>query len=157
MKCGPSPSRAWVEEGASTQLRRKNELPMTKRVRSSSLRLAAGKLKALRPVLTQLAAAASDLITAAPLMLTHPFPDWLLPGVRGDSTNLFMTLDLAIKARWPATRTLLTALAGTIPFLSFYFEHIRAREAKAEIAALRVEEIEAEFARLLGRPLDKRG
>ena len=29
-------------------------------------------------------------------------------------------------------------------------------QAKAEIAALRVEEIEAEFARLLGRPLDKR-
>ena len=39
-------------------------------------------LKALRPVLTQLAAAAPDLITAAPLMLTHPFPDWLLPGVQ---------------------------------------------------------------------------
>ncbi|MCG7631594.1 MCE family protein [Gordonia McavH-238-E] len=53
-------------------------------------------LKALRPVLTQLAAAAPDLITAAPLMLTHPFPDWLLPGVRGDSTNLFMTLDLRV-------------------------------------------------------------
>ncbi|OCH83172.1 MCE family protein [Gordonia sp. UCD-TK1] len=53
-------------------------------------------LKALRPVLTQLAAAAPDLITAAPLMLTHPFPDWLLPGVRGDSTNLLMTLDLRV-------------------------------------------------------------
>ncbi len=51
-------------------------------------------LKALRPVLTELAKAAPDLITAAPLMLTHPFPDWLLPGVQGDSTNLFMTLDL---------------------------------------------------------------
>ncbi|MFE0752065.1 MCE family protein [Gordonia sp. NPDC058843] len=53
-------------------------------------------LKALRPVLTQLAAATPDLVTAAPLMLTHPFPDWLLPGVRGDSTNLFMTLDLRV-------------------------------------------------------------
>ncbi len=53
-------------------------------------------LKALRPVLTQLAAAAPDAITAAPLILTHPFPDWLLPGVKGDSTNLFMTLDLRI-------------------------------------------------------------
>lgn len=53
-------------------------------------------LKALRPVLTQLAKAAPDLITAAPLMLTHPFPDWLLPGVHGDSTNLFMTLDLRL-------------------------------------------------------------
>ena len=39
MKCGPRPSRAMVEAGASTQLRRKKELPMAKRVRSSSLRL----------------------------------------------------------------------------------------------------------------------
>ncbi|MCF3938732.1 MCE family protein [Gordonia sp. Z-3] len=53
-------------------------------------------LKALRPVLTELSKAAPDLITAAPLMLTHPFPDWLLPGVHGDSTNLFMTLDLRL-------------------------------------------------------------
>ncbi|MGC5257633.1 MCE family protein [Gordonia sp. DT218] len=51
-------------------------------------------LKALRPVLTQLSKAAPELITAAPLMLTVPFPDWLLPGVKGDATNLFMTLDL---------------------------------------------------------------
>lgn len=51
-------------------------------------------LKALRPVLGELSKAAPDLITAAPLMLTHPFPDSLLPGVQGDSTNLFMTLDL---------------------------------------------------------------
>lgn len=53
-------------------------------------------LKALRPVLSELSKAAPDLITAAPLMLTHPFPDWLLPAVQGDSTNLFMTLDLRL-------------------------------------------------------------
>ncbi|HMT50522.1 DUF3817 domain-containing protein [Dietzia sp. UBA5065] len=47
---------------------------------------------------------------------------------------LFMTLDLAIKARWPAVRTLLTALAGTIPFLSFWFEHIRTRDVRAQYA-----------------------
>lgn len=47
---------------------------------------------------------------------------------------LFMTLDLAIKARWKATRTLLTALAGTIPFLSFLFEHLRTRDVRAEYA-----------------------
>ena len=51
-------------------------------------------LKALRPILSELAKAAPDLITAAPLMLTHPYPDWLLPGVHGDSTNLFLTVDL---------------------------------------------------------------
>ena len=53
-------------------------------------------LKALRPILTELAGSADDLITAAPLMFTHPFPDQLLPGVVGDSTNLFLTVDLRI-------------------------------------------------------------
>ncbi|MFT4043345.1 MAG: MCE family protein [Gordonia sp. (in: high G+C Gram-positive bacteria)] len=51
-------------------------------------------LKALRPVLTELVKSAPDLITSAPLMLTHPFPDALLPGVKGDSTNLFISVDL---------------------------------------------------------------
>lgn len=47
---------------------------------------------------------------------------------------LFMTLDLAIKARWAASRTLLTALAGTVPFLSFWFEHMRTRDVRTEYA-----------------------
>ncbi|GLB62622.1 hypothetical protein NCCP2495_05000 [Dietzia sp. NCCP-2495] len=47
---------------------------------------------------------------------------------------LFATLDLAIKARWAATRTLATALAGTIPFLSFWFEHKRTADVRAEYA-----------------------
>lgn len=47
---------------------------------------------------------------------------------------LFMTLDLAIKARWAASRTLLTALAGTIPFLSFWFEHRRTADVRSEYA-----------------------
>ena len=47
---------------------------------------------------------------------------------------LFMTLDLAIKARWKASRTLLTALAGTVPFLSFYAENVRTRNVRAEYA-----------------------
>ena len=50
MKCGPRPSRAVVEAGASTQLRLKKELPITKRVRSGSLRSARGNENALRPV-----------------------------------------------------------------------------------------------------------
>ena len=53
-------------------------------------------LKALRPILTELAKSADDAVTAMPLMLTHPFPDDLLPAVHGDSTNLFMTLDLRL-------------------------------------------------------------
>ena len=47
---------------------------------------------------------------------------------------LFVTLDLAIKVRWPAPRTLATALAGTIPFLSFWFEHKRTKDVHAEYA-----------------------
>ncbi|MGB3697212.1 MAG: MCE family protein [Gordonia sp. (in: high G+C Gram-positive bacteria)] len=53
-------------------------------------------LKALRPILSELAKSAQDAVTALPLMLTHPFPDDLLPGVHGDSTNLFMTLDFRL-------------------------------------------------------------
>ncbi|WP_420042158.1 DUF3817 domain-containing protein [Gordonia sp. MP11Mi] len=45
---------------------------------------------------------------------------------------LIMTVDLSIKARWPIGKLVTTAVAGTIPFLSFYFEHIRAREVKQE-------------------------
>ncbi|GAB05952.1 MCE family protein [Gordonia amarae] len=53
-------------------------------------------LRALRPVLSELTKAAPDLITSAPLFPTLPFPDEILPAVHGDSTNLFMTLDLRI-------------------------------------------------------------
>ncbi|GED99746.1 ABC transporter substrate-binding protein [Gordonia spumicola] len=53
-------------------------------------------LKALRPILTELGKSAQDAVTALPLMLTHPYPDDLLPAVQGDSTNLFMTLDLRL-------------------------------------------------------------
>lgn len=35
---------------------------------------------------------------------------------------LAFTVDLALKARWSAKGTVLVALAGTIPFLSFYAE-----------------------------------
>ena len=47
---------------------------------------------------------------------------------------LFVTLDLAIKARWVAPKTLATALAGTIPFLSFWFEHKRTKDVRAAYA-----------------------
>ena len=53
-------------------------------------------LRALRPTLQALAGAAPDLITASPLLFTYPFPDALLPGVKGDSTNLFANLDLRL-------------------------------------------------------------
>ncbi|WP_206490045.1 DUF3817 domain-containing protein [Rhodococcus sp. KRD162] len=47
---------------------------------------------------------------------------------------LVLTIDLAIKVRWPAGRTIGTLLAGTIPFLSFYVEHKRTKQVKAEFA-----------------------
>ena len=47
---------------------------------------------------------------------------------------LICTVDLSIKVRWPISKLVLTALAGTIPFLSFWFEHIRTREVKTEFA-----------------------
>lgn len=53
-------------------------------------------LKALRPILSSLTKSAPDLITAAPLMLTVPFPDWIIPAAKGNATNLFMTLDLRL-------------------------------------------------------------
>ncbi len=43
---------------------------------------------------------------------------------------LVMTIDLGIKARWKPVTTALTCLAGTIPFLSFVFEHMRTKEVK---------------------------
>ncbi|MEP9391731.1 MULTISPECIES: DUF3817 domain-containing protein [Gordonia] len=45
---------------------------------------------------------------------------------------LILAVDLAIKVRWPLGKILVTAIAGTIPFLSFYVEHIRTKEVKAQ-------------------------
>jgi integral membrane protein len=42
------------------------------------------------------------------------------------------TVDLAIKARWKPGTTVATALAGTIPFLSFVFEHKRTIQVKSD-------------------------
>lgn len=45
---------------------------------------------------------------------------------------LAFTIDLAIKARWKAGTTVATALAGTVPFLSFVFEHRRTQQVRSE-------------------------
>ncbi|WP_425302647.1 DUF3817 domain-containing protein [Nocardia wallacei] len=44
---------------------------------------------------------------------------------------LVFTIDLAIKTRWKPGTTVVTALAGTIPFLSFVCEHYRTRQVRA--------------------------
>lgn len=45
---------------------------------------------------------------------------------------LLMAIDLAIRVRWAPVKTILTLLAGTIPFLSFYVEHIRTKEVREQ-------------------------
>lgn len=45
---------------------------------------------------------------------------------------LLVTLDLAVKVRWPIGRTVGTLLAGTVPFLSFYVEHKRTQQVRRD-------------------------
>jgi integral membrane protein len=45
---------------------------------------------------------------------------------------LAVTIDLAIKVRWKPVTTITTALAGTIPFMSFVAEHYRTQQVKRD-------------------------
>lgn len=45
---------------------------------------------------------------------------------------LVMAIDLGIKVRWPLGKAVYTLIAGTIPFLSFWVEHKRTQEMKAQ-------------------------
>jgi integral membrane protein len=45
---------------------------------------------------------------------------------------LLVTIDMAVKIRWPWPRTIGTLVAGTIPFLSFYAEHRNASDVKRQ-------------------------
>lgn len=47
---------------------------------------------------------------------------------------LVATVDLARRAGWTTGRTLLVALAGTVPFLSFVVERRTARDVQAQAA-----------------------
>jgi integral membrane protein len=49
---------------------------------------------------------------------------------------LVTTFDLGNRVRWSWGRMILTALAGTIPFLSFYAEHKNTRAVREQLAAL---------------------
>ena len=48
-------------------------------------------LKLLEPILTQLAASGQDLPDALEILLTYPFPDSVLPAIKGDYLNVFVT------------------------------------------------------------------
>ncbi|WP_433734733.1 DUF3817 domain-containing protein [Nocardia sp. CA-129566] len=45
---------------------------------------------------------------------------------------LLVTADLAVKVRWPILRTIGTLIAGTIPLLSFFVEHVNANKVKRD-------------------------
>ena len=47
---------------------------------------------------------------------------------------LLATLNLGMKARWATKTWLITALAGVVPFLSFFVEHWRRQEVTEEFA-----------------------
>lgn len=48
-------------------------------------------LKLLEPILTQLAASGQDLPNALEILLTYPFPDSVIPAIKGDYLNVFVT------------------------------------------------------------------
>lgn len=62
-------------------------------------------LRALQPILTQLAEAGDNLPKALEIAFTYPFPRAAVDGVKGDFTNLRITADLDL-------RTILTNLNG---------------------------------------------
>ncbi|NKE56264.1 MCE family protein [Lentzea sp. PSKA42] len=51
-------------------------------------------LKALQPTLTKLAESGQNLPKSLELLLTYPFPDEAVDGIKGDYTNLYADLDL---------------------------------------------------------------
>ncbi|MCS7482374.1 MCE family protein [Umezawaea endophytica] len=51
-------------------------------------------LKALTPTLQKLAEAGTNLPNAFELLLTYPFPDAAVDGIKGDYTNLYANIDL---------------------------------------------------------------
>ncbi|CAM3857722.1 MULTISPECIES: MCE family protein [Tsukamurella] len=62
-------------------------------VLSRSQRETIENLLALRPTLRALAGAADDIVTALPFVATFPFPDAGVDAIKGDSMNLFISLD----------------------------------------------------------------
>ena len=48
---------------------------------------------------------------------------------------LAAAINLAFRAKWGLTRTILTCIAGTIPFLSFVAEHYDTKQVRALMAA----------------------
>ena len=77
------------------------------------------------------------LLLVAEMILLYGFDDHTLdfvPFVHGwvYFIYLVMAIDLGIKVRWPIGKAIFTLIAGTIPFLSFWVEHKRTQEIRAQ-------------------------
>jgi integral membrane protein len=61
----------------------------------------------------------------------------LVPRIHGFVYMVYLVtvIDLASRMRWPWSRGILVALAGTIPFLSFVAEHRVTRATRAQLTA----------------------
>jgi integral membrane protein len=95
----------------------------------------AGNAAKIRPALLRYRALAWLLLLTGEMIAKYGFdvhtPSWIAV-VHGwvYFVYLLVTADLAVKVRWPALRTVGTLLAGTIPLLSFFVEHVNAKQVK---------------------------
>ena len=75
------------------------------------------------------------IVVAVPLkyFADMPTPVLILGTAHGWLYFLFFlsAIDLALRARWSLKGTVLTVLAGTVPFLSFYAERTATRKTRA--------------------------
>jgi integral membrane protein len=77
------------------------------------------------------------IVVAVPLkyFADMPTPVLVLGTAHGWLYFLFLlaTVDLALRANWTLKGTVLTQLAGTVPFLSFYAERTATRKTRAGV------------------------
>jgi phospholipid/cholesterol/gamma-HCH transport system substrate-binding protein len=72
-------------------------------------------LRALQPILTKLNEAGDSLPRSLELFLTYPFPDQALAAMKGDYTNLHLTLDLDLRSLLGLAGLDLDGLAPALP------------------------------------------
>ena len=73
------------------------------RVISATQQNTVADLRALQPILGNLAKAGKDLPQALELLTTYPFPKTIDTGIRGDYANLFITADVDLRTLGPQT------------------------------------------------------
>jgi integral membrane protein len=70
--------------------------------------------------------------------VTHTISsDWLFAAAHGWIFVIYIAaaVNLAFRAKWGIVRTVLTCIAGTIPFLSFVAEHYDTKQVRALMTA----------------------